>query len=288
MLKKFGVAALAALVSLPACGGDDMTSVMQESGANGTTLAGYKTLDICMKSDGNWTYSGVISVWNEGAIDTLGFSLSDFVENKTGTTFLKAFDVPVTFSGQIPAGTTQLTALTFPYSIDMAPLSGTIRNNATLTITNHSGHMGTPYGPNPKATYTGAIPPPACAPTGCTYTQGYWGNKPGVVWPAPYSRDAVFFLSGQSWQQVMDTDVSVSQGYYQLAHQYIAAVLNMASSAPVPSGIQDTLNLATPWLTANAPSVCTTKGSCGTQKDWAATLDLYNNGIYPGGPSHCE
>jgi hypothetical protein len=123
---------------------------------------------------------------------------------------------------------------------------------------------------------------------GCTYTQGYWGNKPDVVWPSGYRRDDMFFLSNQTWQGVLDTPVNVSQGYYQLAHQTIAAVLNASNGAPVPGGIAATLALATSWLTNNAPSACTARGSCGVQKDWAATLDLYNNGTYPGGPAHCE
>jgi hypothetical protein len=286
------VAMAAALAGLVACGGgSSMQSDAQaaRSGVNATTLAGYKTIDICQVDDLTWRYSGVISVWNEGAIDTLGFTINDFVEYKTGTKFVKGFDVFVSYQpGEIPAGTTLATATTFQYSVDAAPLPGTIRNNASLTILNHSNYVGQAFGPNPKATYTGTIPPPACAPSGgCSYTQGYWGNKPDVVWPEPYSRDAAFFLSGQTWQQVMDTPVNVSQGYYQLAHQYIAAVLNVANGAGAPQGIQDTLALATTWLGANGPGACTANGSCGTQKDWAATLDLFNNGVYPGGPAHC-
>lgn len=258
------------------------------AGVNGTTLAGYKTIDICTVDDATWRYSGEIAVWNEGATDTVGLAISDLIEHKTGNKWVKAADVPVDYSGEIPAGTTQETALTFPYSIDLEPLAGTIRNNATITILNHSGHLNKPFGPNPKATYAGLMPPPPCvADMGCTYTQDYWGNKPNVVWPAPYERDGELFLSGQTWQEVMDTPVNVSQGYYQLAHQYIAALLNKANGAFVPQGVQDTLNLATGWLSAYGPSACTAKGSCGLQKDWAAVLDDYNNGEYEGGPGHC-
>ena len=264
---------------------------------NGTTLAAYKTLDICeavpAAADGTtpaiWRYSGVIAVWNEGAVDTIGLNITDFIENKPYTSknrWFKAYDVPVIYSGEIPAGTTQLTALTFTYSVDGPALPGYIRNNVKVTILNHSNYIGTPFGPNPKVTYTGPVPPLPCEAFGCTYTQGYWSDKPGVVWPTPYSRDAYFFLSGQTWQQVLDTPVNVSQGYYQLAHQYIAAVLN-ATGASVPDGVQETLDLAEEWLTVNVPYVCTGPGSCGYQKDWAAVLDLYNNGLYPGGPPHC-
>jgi hypothetical protein len=283
---------------------------------NGTTLAAYKTIDICTVDETQWLYSGIIALWNEGAVDTEGLAITDCIQNKTGSGQFQdvpgyctsTFDPALT---EIPAGTTQLTALTFAYSIPGAPLTGDIRNIAQITIMNHSGSLGTPKGPEPKATWTGGVPPP-CArpPSGCTYTQGYWGSKPGVVWPAPYERTAIFFLATKNgictancggnpnddvfeqlpktWQEVLDTNVSVSQGYYQLAHQYIAAVLNIANGASVPQGVQDTLNLAQPWLAATAPSACTAGGSCGLQKDWAAILDLYNNGIYDGGPPHCS
>lgn len=281
-----GLAAIAALALATT------TTFAGPSSKSGTTLAGYKTIDICEVTPATdtapavWRYSGVVSVWNEGVLDTIGFNITDYIEYKTGTKFVKAFDVPVTFSGEVPAGTAQETALTFPYSVDGPALPGVIRNNASLTILNHSGNMGKAYGPNPKATWLGEVQP-CQVDLGCTYTQGYWGNKPDVIWPAPYDRTAAFFLSVQTWQEVLDTPVNVSQGYYQLAHQYIAAVLNQANGANVPSGIQDTLNLAEAWLTANAPSACTANGSCGLQKDWAATLDLYNNGLYPNGPAHC-
>lgn len=272
-----------------------------DNGRNGTTLAAYKTIDICVVNETTWRYSGLIAVWNEGSVDTQNFVLSDYIQSKgfsSSGQFVDTYSVTSFFPvlTGIPKGTTQTTALTTSYALEAAPLVDSyIRNSAQLTITNHSGSIGTPKGPNPKATYDGQLPPPACAqeiPTGCTYTQGYWGNKPGVVWPyPPYSRDAIFYLSGQTWQQVLDTSVNVSQGYYQLAHQYIAAVLNIAKTvnpAVPPTGVQDTLTLALDWLTVNPPSACTAKGSCGTQKDWAAVLDKFNNGLYPGGPPHCS
>jgi hypothetical protein len=123
---------------------------------------------------------------------------------------------------------------------------------------------------------------------GCTYTQGYWKSKPNVAWPDPYRRDATFFLSGQTWQETLNSPVSAAPGYYQLAHQYIAAVLNQASQAGVPQGVQGTLSSAKTWLESNTPNACTVNGSCETQKEWAASLDAYNNGNYPHGPSHCN
>jgi hypothetical protein len=290
-----------------------------QGGQNGTTLAAYKTLDICVvdpteenPAGTTWRYSGEIAVWNEGAIDTVGFTIEDFIEYKSsGPVWTKGPDVFIDYMpGEIPAGTTMETATVFQYSVDGAPLEGDIRNNASLTIQNHSGHLNTPWGPNPKATYDGPMPPPLCAqgPYGCTYTQGYWENHP-ESWPDGFDPTDTFFLATKNgactancggnpnddvyeqlpatWMDVLEAPVNLSQGYYQLAHQYIAAVLNEANGASVPQGVQDTLDLAESWLEANGPSACPTGDSCGTQKDWAAVLDSYNNGLYPDGPPHC-
>ncbi len=279
-----GMAAAALLAVAP------FATAAPPSASNGTTLAGYKTIDICLSADNQWVFSGLISVWNEGAINTIGLAITDTIQNKTGTKWVNQYSPTITLvPSVISAGTTLTTATVYPYTYTGAALAGDIRNVAKITITNHSGNLGKAFGPEPKATYSGSNPPPPCLVTGggCTYTQGYWGNKPSVVWPSPFDRTALFYLSGQTWQGVMDTPVNVSQGYYQLAHQYIAAVLNQANGASVPQGVEDTLLLANAWLTANTPAACTAAGSCGTQKDWAATLDVYNNGNYPGGPPHC-
>lgn len=277
---------LAAWILLPLAAALNIGGALAQ-GKNGTTLAAYKTIDICSVDTSTWRYSGIVAIWNEGAVPTEGLTILDRIQNKVGTTWT---DGPVALSGPlgvIAPGTTQATAVTFPYSVESAALPGTVRNVASITITNHSGSLGTPKGPEPKATFVGEVKP-CPTPGGCTYTQGYWGSKPGVVWPSPYDRGATFYLSGQTWQQVMDTPVNVSQGYYQLAHQYIAAVLNVANGAAVPTGVQTTLDLAEDWLSTHYPSACTGPGSCGQQKDWAAVLDKYNNGVYPGGPQHCE
>jgi hypothetical protein len=104
-----------------------------------------------------------------------------------------------------------------------------------------------------------------------------------VVWPAPYFRSAVFFVSGQTWQQVLEAKVSDAPGYYQLASQYIAAVLNFANGACQPQSVVDTLALASAWLAGNGPASCAAHGSCAAQKTWAAVLDDYNKrGSLPG------
>jgi hypothetical protein len=259
--------------------------------ANGTTLAASKTLDICVQEDGSWLFSGEISVWNEGAVATQGLQIKDSIQNKTGSGQFQDAILCQEFTGpQIPAGTTLATATVFSYSCVDDPLTGDIRNIARITILNHSGSLGTPKGPEPKATWIGGEPPPCEEENecGCTYTQGYWGNKPGVVWPAGYNRTDPFFNSGMTWQGLLDATPG-GNGYIILAKQYIAAILNKANNACVPSGVQIIIDLATDFFTgAGTPSgACPQNSSCGLQKTWGGILDTYNNGTYPGGPAHC-
>jgi hypothetical protein len=284
--------ALVALAGSPAF-------AQKSGGKSGTTLAASKTLDICtvsdngtpdILSDDTWRYSGDISVWNEGVVDTSGLTIKDCIQKKNVSGRFVDFYCQGITAAEIPAGTTLATATVFQYSFDLASISGDIRNAAFVKILNHSGSLGKPTGPEPKATYSGEFPPPPCTvDVSCVNTQGYWGNKPDVIWPAPYDRSALFFNSGLTWQNVLDASTG-GNGYIILAKQYIAAVLNQARGEDVPSGVQDILDLSYAFFTAaSAPAdACPLNSSCGLQKTWGGILDSYNNGTYPGGPPHCE
>jgi hypothetical protein len=125
-----------------------------------------------------------------------------------------------------------------------------------------------------------------CPPKGCVRTQGYWGNKPGVVWPKGYDRNAPFFRSGLIWQEVLDSPVR-GDAYFILAHQYIAAVLNIGSGASAPNSLRSIVLAAGSWFATATTGVCV-KGACQLQRSWASVLDEYNNGDYPGAPKHCD
>lgn len=277
--------------------------------SNGTTLAASKTLEICVVRDsGNWRHYGEISVWNEGAIDTEGFSIHDFIEQKAerGPNWNTLCDsatitpkLPLAEPWVIPAGTTLETATVFDYVCEGPAGTSTedVRNTAQVTITNHSGHLGTPFGPEPKATVYAAelASLPYCEEDseGCTLTIGYWGTH-REEWPDGYSPDAPFFSSGYTWGALLpNTNAgSNSNGYIQLARQWIGVTLNLANGASMPSGLKtDTYDPATNYFTSTtvtAEQACPQASSCGMQKTWAAVLDIYNNGAYEGGPAHCE
>jgi hypothetical protein len=279
---------------------------------SGTTLAAYKTLDICeltpavVDENGNvttpavWLYSGEISIWNSGVLDTVGLNIEDWIQTKaSGNQYHDFLQVPSTMItpypwGVIPSGTIEETATVFDYSVTGPPLNPLyIRNSASITILNHSGHMGTAYGPNPKVTWGNGYPPACPTEQDCTYTIGYWGAKPGTEWPGDYDRDDEFYLSPYAWGEILPPINSGdnNSGYYQLARQYIGAVLNAANGASVPEGVENTLTLAENWFNNNSPDACLKTGPgpapCGDQKAWAGVLDTYNKGLYENGPGHC-
>ncbi len=124
---------------------------------------------------------------------------------------------------------------------------------------------------------------------GCTYTQGFWKNEKKGPFPAPFNRDDVFFLSGMSWQEVLDT-APAGNAYYQAAHQYIAAALNVANGASSPEAVDDALALGTDLFNTYTPAeIGGLRGNNSLRKSFIAiskTLDNYNQGKI--GPGHCD
>jgi len=127
----------------------------------------------------------------------------------------------------------------------------------------------------------------ACPPRGCVRTQGYWSNKPGVIWPPGVDRNAPFFSSGPTWQQILDSPTR-GDACLILAHQYIAAVLNRAAGPSAPSEVQGVINAATAWFDSGFALGQCRAGGCPLQRAWAGVLDAYNGGAYPGAPRHCD
>lgn len=114
-------------------------------------------------------------------------------------------------------------------------------------------------------------------PIGCAYTLGYWKTHEDA-WPAGYAPGDAFFSSGKTWLTVLGTPPKGDK-YYILAHQYIAAALNVANGAYMPPLVQTAFDAAAAYFAG---------GPDGSLTDWASTLDDYNNGLALSGPPHCE
>lgn len=190
----------------------------------------------------------------------------------------------------------------FEYSLTVGPYDACGRytyTNVASFVTNDNGETG-------SDNHVVNINVPCGG--GCTLTQGYWKTH-SKYGPAPYDdtwallpdvdgdgvsegEDETFFLSGQTWYEVLWTSPSGGNAYYIYAHQYIAAVLNQlngassttAVNAALKFGYNPTATLG--FLEKYGPDSKLTKAYRTTVLKKASILDKYNNGLI--GPGHCS
>ena len=163
----------------------------------------------------------------------------------------------------------------------------------------------------------------------CTLTQGYWrthsaagprGNHDAytlynsiwkhrdatwddiTVWsaggPVAGNEDSLFFLSGMTYWQVQWEPIQGDK-YYSLAHQYIAAQLNIqananelgisfdAALATAPAAVQEAYGEATDFFEVNSPTGKFRGKAARDVTANAATLASFNEGDFAGWP-HCD
>lgn len=218
-------------------------------------------------------------------------SIADNVTCPTGFTCTKSHEQTVTSdSGAVVTYTYDLTVDNVSAQCgqhvqvdNVASITGS-STSASYSIDVYTGDCGT-------------TPPP----TGCTYTQGYWKTHSiyGPAGPAndtwndvvPNGPDSLFFQSGISWIDLFKTAPKGGNAYIQLAHQYMAAWLNVKAGASVPSDVQAALS----WAQTYFNESITTGGSYNTPSNYtdaqdarkyAEILDNYNNG--KDGVPHCS
>jgi hypothetical protein len=133
---------------------------------------------------------------------------------------------------------------------------------------------------------------------GCSLTPGYWKTH-SMYGPArfddawnlllPAGQDTAFFVSGQSYYEVLWTEPE-GNAYYILAHAYIAAELNQLNGASLPPDVVSAFNQATALLATYTPAQVALMPSDDPTRQLfislAGILDDYNNGLT--GPGHCS
>jgi hypothetical protein len=187
---------------------------------------------------------------------------------------------------------------TFTYDRTFGPFTTddcgevTITNTATFT-TNDTESTG-----SDDHTVVITIP----CPTGCTLTQGYWKTH-SEYGPAPEDEnwfnigdvdgdgisegpDEMFFASGKTWYQVFWTTPKGGNAYYLLAHQYMAAKLNIASPADSPASVDAAITWAETFFAGRDPDAKLSKALRAEAIGYAGTLASYNEGDI--GPGHCS
>jgi hypothetical protein len=183
----------------------------------------------------------------------------------------------------------------FNYTKDVGPYSDaycgqtpTVNNTATFTTNDTQTTGSDGHTVNVSVVCT------------CTLTQGYWkthnllfnnGKNADPTWTASSSNPPLtngastpFFLSGQTWYQVFWT-APKGNAYYQLAHQYMAAKLNMLSGASAPPSVIAAIAYAESFFQNNTPTNWP-KSQKNTILNNAGILGSYNEGLI--GPGHCS
>jgi hypothetical protein len=159
---------------------------------------------------------------------------------------------------------------------------GTHDNTATIRETGQSDDA--------RVTVTCKPPPPPSS--GCSLTQGYWkthskydgAKKYDARW-ALIGEDTTFFLSGKTWYQAINTSSAGGNAYYILAHQYIAARLNLLDGASSTPAVNAALAAVTAFYNTYTPTSTLSAAVRAQAIAWAGTLADYNEGRI--GPGHC-
>lgn len=202
----------------------------------------------------------------------------------------KCVDVTDTFAGDLGTVCVGDAPKTFTYTRQIGPYEecGEFTVENTATITGDEGHELD----SSDADITVHVP---CA-GGCTLTQGYWKTH-SREGPAPYDvawknlgaleEDTPFFSSGLTWYTVFWMPPSGGNAWIQLAHQYMAAKLNILDGAATTPAVTAAIAYAESFFaTYTTPSTTLSKTVKAAAQSRASTLDQYNNGLI--GPGHCN
>ena len=264
-------------------------------GQSGTTLSAEKTaagFSICVGPLNQRGVEGQVCVTNGGAVATQDLMILDHVQYKSGRGQFQ--DLTGAWQLIVPAPLGPGETACYPYRIVFDPPAGHLfRNVATVTITNHSGWLPggqhcplgalCPFGPEPKVDFT--VPPPQdCTSGGCTLTQGFWKNHPNQ-WPVSILTLGTVSYTKVELLSILGTPVR-GNGLLSLAHQLIAAKLNIANGAD-PSAVAAAIAAADALIgSLEVPPVGGGYLDPDLTGGLTTTLDNYNKGLI--GPGHCD
>lgn len=181
------------------------------------------------------------------------------------------------------------------------PLAGTFRYSRTIgpfaecgkrDVTNTASFVTIDTRATGSVVHTIAVDVPCEG--GCTLTQGYWkthSNKGPAKYDDAWSmigsnaEDTPFFGSGQTYYQVLWTEPE-GNAYYILAHQYIAAKLNLLNGAGTTTEVNGAVAWAEGFFTTTPSTPAPVDPLRAQALSNAELLDDYNNGRI--GPGHCS
>jgi hypothetical protein len=256
------------------------------SGATRTNTGTATLQSFAYAPDGTGTPSGTADFSGTATIDFSGAAVSKVDE---------CVDVKDSLQGALGTVCEDAAPGSFTYSRYIGPFSSPDQCGAQQ-VENTASFIAGDTGATGESSWTVNVTV-ACE-QGCTLTQGYWKTH-SQKGPAPYDdtwaqlgpaqQDTPFFLSGQTYYQVLWTPPK-GNAYYILAVQYIAATLNGLNGATMPAEVQAAWDEATTLFQTWTPAqIGAQKGNQQPRKrflELAGLLDMYNNGLI--GPGHCS
>lgn len=118
------------------------------AGQNGTTLSASVTTRGACTNENSFTISGTVTVTNSGGVATQGLSIAVDIGPPPGSTILAGVTVDVSAHPELAPGETH--DYSFQISVPSSSGPGTYNVTANVTITNHSGHPSSAFGPSPS------------------------------------------------------------------------------------------------------------------------------------------
>jgi hypothetical protein len=119
----------------------------------------------------------------------------------------------------------------------------------------------------------------------CTYTQGYWKNHSNN-WPVSSLKLGKVSYSETQLLQIFNLS-PVGDGYISLAHQLIAAKLNLVRGAVATSDVSTAVSQADTLIGEINLLTSHTVLDPATSDPLTQLLDDFNSGLVPGAASHC-
>jgi hypothetical protein len=235
------------------------------------------------------TTAGCFSICN-GSTNVKGVQGNVTLTNAVTSNFPLTVSVKVQCNGSDVAGATQnlgnvtlspLGTTVLPYSITFTPVAGCAYTVVTTATHQTNGRFETR-----STAFTANCMDQPCGTAGCTLTQGYWKNHP-EDWPvatltlgtASYTKDQLLSILAQPVK---------GNGLVSLAHQLIAAKLNVANGATC-TAITGTIAKADAVIAGSVvPPVGAGSLSTSSVSALVSALDEFNNGLTSGCPGHCS
>ncbi len=274
--------------------------------AGESVVCDYESTDAGLADHGMWQNKATASgTWNDGS-DAMGMGTADATFGDPTSEIDECVNVQdLDYPGEIPDGMVCADELPTTFDFDLQ-LNGdgadvildcgeNIISNTSKFTTNDTGTMGDDGVEVPVRVSCGE---------GCTLTQGYWKTHSDQG-PAPYDpegwgnlgdydgdgveeeeEESLIGTDGYEFYDVFWTPVR-GRPWYSLAHQYMAAVLNVQNGAD-PTDAMAALTAAKTWIESYDPELRMrdlTREERAEVTGLISTLTDYNEGLI--GPGHC-